>query len=611
MFYNGNSYNKMEFQTIEKSMRDETMWETLDRYRGANQSSSKTNMALTGFSNSHGGNSIDNSLTPYSWLDYLGSFGLKMESVLKVNEKRALNFADLEKLVRANEHKLEYMKERDAYMDQRKATVGVAMDANDNVITIPDASLDMKEFNASFISTNAIVRNGLHRGNHVFYIRDRENNRHRVIEIPELTILYEDALSDAWPDGGFPSKDFLNRWFRKMVTGIPRVDRSGLTILPHTKVAFRNGHFDIETGVFKEIPPSDSHKYFNIFSLDLNYEIPAQGLETRIFDKMLEGYFGDDESKKHYLYQIIGAILTPLTTMKIIFLFQGKTGAGKTTLSNIISYLLPQEEVCSVHTMDEITNGFLKNPQNPIRLLYVKEHGNKKVADKQTASLKAFSDGSDGPSATTFKVLINTNHIFRTGEGTFIEPAMRARLAVLPFEKSFSKDDVDDEIAAFQDYGLQNEKLGIILKALKAFAEVIKTGSFCCTFPVNECVETVDASYGGTLSEEEMNRLEEVQIDSLTDKLQLALDKLFVLDEEGDPMMAAKDIIQAIADADIGLSLRAADLGKKLREYYPELKSARVSRNGTTETCYNLLPRNNSTENGFPNENELPSEHEV
>ena len=52
MFYNGNSYNKMEFQTIEKSMRDETMWETLDRYRGANQSSSKTNMALTGFSNS-------------------------------------------------------------------------------------------------------------------------------------------------------------------------------------------------------------------------------------------------------------------------------------------------------------------------------------------------------------------------------------------------------------------------------------------------------------------------------------------------------------------------------------------------------------------------------
>ena len=285
-------------------------------------------------------------------------------------------------------------------------------------------------------------------------------------------------------------------------------------------------------------------------------------------------------------YEQIGAILTPITTIKKIFAFQGKSQGGKTRLSNIITRLMPHDDTTTLNSLSEISDdNFLTNPT---RLVYVKEVGKNKLPAKQIAKLKSFADGSCLPEATSFKILLNTNYSIITGDNSALEPALAYRLSVLPFPKAM--DNVNPAVASFEDMYFEKEKPHIILKSLLAFSGVLnKKNKFSSQFEPNSCIEDDDQKNVSTLSDTERQNFSEIanNLDINTQlKLTQLFNEMFQLTENINPDMPIGLILQSVNIALPGALKDANSGGKRLKQHFGE--KLKKTRNNRSEICYNL-----------------------
>ena len=353
-----------------------------------------------------------------------------------------------------------------------------------------------------------------------------------------------------------------------------------------------NGFLDLHNLEFTRIIPEERHKFFTLFSLDIDFNPNIQN--TDAFDALLLDSLGSQEAVT-LAYEQIGAILTPVTTIKKIFAFQGKSQGGKTRLSNIITRLMPHDDTTILNSLSEISDdNFLTNPT---RLVYVKEVGKNKLPAKQIAKLKAFADGSNLQEANAFKILLNTNYPIITGDNLSLEPALVNRLSVLPFPKAM--DNVNPAVASFEDVHFEQEKTAIILKALRAFSKVLNNqNQFSSQFEPNICIEDDGQQISHSLSDTERQNFFDA-VKSLEDNTQLKLTQLFnemfQITDDINPEMTIGLILQAVNRTLPDTLKDLASSGKRLTQHCGE--RLKKTRNNRGEVCYNLKFTNLSLNN--------------
>ena len=510
--------------------------------------------------------------------------GLTIPMMQQVNNKVLNGFIDADlsvmKYRKMSEEKFRQKQIFDQYEDSRKKIARL----NQGDETVIGNSLDWKTLEDSFIIVYGIAKIRVHgKVAWRYAFLDRDENRHILVDDTFIKNEYftyiDEQITD---DNNFPQLLF-NRSAQRLLHKIPRLDKSKLIQLQPQQVMMNNGFLDVHSWNFTHVKPEDRHNFFTLFSLDINFKSILENPDA--FDALLWDSLGSQEAV-NLAYEQIGAILTPITTIKKIFAFQGKSQGGKTRLSNIITRLMPHDDTTTLNSLSEISDdNFLTNPT---RLVYVKEMGKNKLPAKQISKLKSFADGSCLPEATSFKILLNTNYSIITGDNSALEPALAYRLSILPFPKIMKN--TNPLVASFEDFYFAKEKPHIILKSLLAFSGVLnKKNQFSSQFEPNSCIEDDDQKNVATLSDTERQNFSEFA-NNLDINTQLKLTKLFnemfQLTENINPDMPIGIILQAVNSALPGALKDPNSGGKRLKQHFGE--KLKKTRNNRGEICYNL-----------------------
>ena len=306
------------------------------------------------------------------------------------------------------------------------------------------------------------------------------------------------------------------------------------------------------------------------------------------FDAVLYDMFDGNESLMALAYEMIGAMISPVSTLKRIYVFQGVSHGGKTRLSNILLRLIDENDVYSFNTVSDITNEEFVKKSHSCRLVYIKDCSRHKLKDKQISYLKSFADGGRLSNSAVFKILICTNYKIVTGDNDFLEPALKNRFQTLQFPKPM--DNVDEKVMFFEEHFFEKEKAGIVKKALEAFHNVmVNGGRFSYDFPINECVEATNAEE--QLSEAEKARVEtELQQERkiAENKIEQVVNQLFVFTEDKCEL-SAKEVFQTLNHCLPDEIKDIASMGRKMSQSFKgKLKTNRTA----AGIFYNLQYRN-------------------
>ena len=440
-------------------------------------------------------------------------------------------------------------------------------------------SIDWKKLIDEFIKKYAIVTvKRRAKKDRIIMILDEDENRHVEISLKDLTDYYVSFIEDSYPDTVDIALKKIDRAMLHLKKHIPKLEKSSLRRLEPHEVMFMNGFLDVREFKFHSIPESERNQYYTTFSFDINYTECYR--EPEIFSNLLLDALNGNQEAFNLAYEQIGAIFTPIPTLKKIFLFQGASNAGKTRIGNIIAKCMPEDDTLVLNNLSELTKDKLDS--SPLRLILIKELSKNKLYAKQIATLKALSDGSSDTAFT--KILMSTNYPIYTDEGGTIEPALRNRLSTLPFPRPMMNSDPD--VSCFEDVHFENEKLGIIIWALKAFSYVLNDNNrFCKDFEPNICVYAEhDQDQFGDKEEFQSNTNHSTE----TTSVENIIKKLFNLNNKENEEMTAECIMNAVNGSlpmDQTRISRSEEVGKVLRKIFgKELKSCRIK----GVTCYNL-----------------------
>ena len=487
---------------------------------------------------------------------------------IEVVKRRALHDEDL----RYEQEKKRLNQRSDSTETAKHINVGTSISTNETPTII-----DWKKLVDEFIKKYAIVtvkrRNKTDR---VIMILNEDENRHVEISLKDLTDYYVSFIEDSYPDKVEIALKKIERAMSHIKNHIPKLEKSSLCRLEPHQVMFMNGFLDVREFKFYPIPESERNQYYTTFSFDIDYIKHFN--KPKIFNLLLNDALGNDKYAFALAYQQIGAIFTPIPTLKKIFLFQGASNAGKTRIGNIIAKCMPEEDTLVLNNLSELTKDKLGS--SPLRLILIKELSKNRLYAKQIATLKALSDGSSDTAFT--KILMSTNYPIYTDEDGTIEPALKNRLSTLPFPRPMMNSDPD--VSCFEDVHFENEKLGIIIRALEAFTYVLNNNRFYKEFEPNTCV---DAENGQEIFPEEESQVHanDSTTPITTDEI---IKQLFKIIDEVNAEMTAKVVMNAVNSfppMDQTRISRPAEAGKVLGDVFAkELKSCRVK----GAKCYNL-----------------------
>lgn len=496
----------------------------------------------------------------------------------------------VEKLRMINDEKFRDRVRTDNYESQRKNSTMSNILSNDlNIGNKINNAINVKDAVMEFITEKALVKIK-NFSNYKIMILSGDENRHVAISSQNLEVEYTIFLEEKFSDNDILPQNIINRSMNLLKRSIPKLKKSNLIKLKSHQIMFMNGYLDITNWKFFTLSETERKKYYTPFSFDIDYS--EKHNEPVVFDALLDDSLNNDAKAKELFYEQMGAILTSYPTIKKFFVFQGASNSGKTRISNIISTCMPYEDTIELSNLAEISNDRLIS--EPIRLLYVKELVKNKIPAKQIVKLKAFADGSSAPDSFSFKILLNTNYAIITDENGTIELALKNRLSILPFPKSMSN--TDPRVACFEDVYFEDEKLGIIIKALHAFSNVLKNKKFSHEFEPNVYVHNEESQKQTSLDEEfsNNNTFSNDIIKTNQNQIEQIMNELFEFTDEVNPNMTTKNILKTINHRIPNEFKDEASAGRRIRKIFGDkIKSDR--KNG--ETCYNLKLKANPTDN--------------
>ena len=504
-------------------------------------------------------------------LNQIAEVGVSLDAARNLNRNMLENSMNLQNLYLTN-----IEKERHEFaIQQVKATAFYLQNSSigsngggDEVALIAPKKIDWRELITSFITEKSLVKEIVNSGKN-FWIRDTDSERHITISEQDLKGEFEIFI---------------------LTRQTPVIEKADLIKLSENELMFANGYLNLVSNRFY---PMDGRKYFNKFSLLTDYNSTAPNPD--VFDAVLADMFKDNKDSIHLAYQLIGALISPVSTLKRIYIFQGVSNGGKTRLANIIYRLLNGEGIFTFNTVSDITNDDLVKRSFSFRLAYIKDCSRHKLRDKQISYLKSFADGGRLQNSAVFKILICTNYPIMTDDNNFLEPALKNRFITLPFPAAMENS--SEEVANFEEFYFEKEKDGIIKKALESFSEVLNSGGkFAVDYPINEIVEAT--SEIEMLDDEEICAIQQEvanvnikKADDSYDRIKQVINEKFVFTDEC--KMKAEEVFYYLSYCLPNDVKDKASLGRKLSTIFNgTLKSTRNSEN----TFYNLAYKNSPSE---------------
>ena len=307
------------------------------------------------------------------------------------------------------------------------------------------------------------------------------------------TEIKEFFYKNGWTES-FPATDNKVAEYADMIKTIvaPTLDKSGLKIADGNQTFFPNGYYDIRKG---EFIPCNTKSIFHTFCIPYNFDENAPDPEK--FDEILNQTFVEDKDRVPLMYQVIGALISDVRSLKYIYVFQGGSHCGKTTVASIILRLLDKKEVKKLNTINEITGDNLKRLAKSVKVVCIRDSGQEALRVNSVSYLKSYTAGDIDEDDIYFTMLLQTNNPIYSDKAGNVEKALQNRLLVVPFEHDFSSskndnslDEEQDDIAeVYKNKYFDREKQGIVRKALEALHGVMKNGRrFIHRYPLNECV---------------------------------------------------------------------------------------------------------------------------
>ena len=343
------------------------------------------------------------------------------------------------------------------------------------------------DYAATFVAEKHVVREKKRRDSDtvVLYMWDDEEHLYSKISQKQLT----ETLKSFWPENLVESNAAIERLANTIRYRLaPELDKSELHIADGNQTFFPNGYFDIKSGHFC---PCDTSAWFHNFCFTYDYDENAPNPEY--FDQILGQIFEYDKTKVKLAYQIIGALISEVRSLKEIYVFQGVTNSGKTTLASIILKLLNKLERKKLNSVKEITDDTVKNWSKSFKVLCIKDSGQEALKVNSVSYLKSYASGDFDEDEIYFTMLLQTNNPIYSDKYGKIEKALHDRFLVLPFTNNMKNAQSDDQVAPIQNFidcHFENEKYGIVKKALCALHEVMAHGKrFVHRFPLNGCVD--------------------------------------------------------------------------------------------------------------------------
>lgn len=366
--------------------------------------------------------------------------------------------------------------------------------ANELKISDEKNDIDYRELEKRFIENNNLVRL-IRDSKPVIYYWDCEKKVYEIFEtkITILTALNTFAYDEYGEDIEISTTKLESSVNRMLHKSVPLLEGNEKVKFGTAKqVFFRDGYYGLDDrGLYK----INTKNYFHKFCLPYliaTYDFTLFNLKLD-FDKIVGYIFDEDMTKIILLYQIIGAILSDVA-LKNVFVFQGVSNGGKSTLSHIIMNLLDDNDVKFIGSMNEINTTKCSPYEGRIKLLYVDDAPNEKWNDSTVSYLKTRSRGVMKKGEILFKILLCTNYpiYYKTEDGR--DESMDSRIVVLPFEKDLKSVTIDNsEIRRLVDYihseKFKEEKVYIAIRSLCYFRGVLNNNcEFIYRYPINSCV---------------------------------------------------------------------------------------------------------------------------
>jgi len=372
---------------------------------------------------------------------------------------------------------------------------------------------------------------------------------------------------------------------RMLYASVPLLNESEIIKFSiDTQVFFKDGYLDIkiDSNGYNYFYPVDTKDYFHVFCLPYIFE---QGLFCPLaFDELLNYMFDNDKTKTTLVYEIIGAFLSNVT-LKNVFVFQGISNGGKSTLAEIIMRLFNEDEVKQIGSINEIDEIKSKKYEGKIKLLCIDDAPNERWSSQTVSYLKTRSSGIQRDLTTTFKILLSTNYpiTFKTEDGR--DESMEGRIVVVPFEKDLKTVEkenasIGEIIRKFRDGSLNYELPYIAKEALIQFGNVYKRNQeFIHHYQLNECVVnsgTEQSSNDGNTSNESKSKNSPTpfnatqKISDKNEKLLKLLRENFERTDKEEEYLMADTVLQIIKELMTETDGRVQDLGKPVKAVFGE-----------------------------------------
>ena len=364
------------------------------------------------------------------------------------------------------------------------------------------------------------------------------------------------------------------------------ITKSQLQIANGNQTFFMNGYYDVKIGKFYS---GDTKDWFHVFCVPYNYDENAP--EPEKFNEVLNLIFNGDQEKIALFYQILGALLSDVRNLKYIYVFQGKTNTGKTTVSSLMLKMLDKHEILKINNVTEITGDKIKNMAKSVKIVCVKDTGQAALTMDTATALKSYASGDFDEDDIYFKILIQTNNAIYGDKSGYIPSSLANRFIVLPFERfddSLESDKWNAVVEHFIENEFENERPAIFKRALEAVHQVIVNNRrFQFSFPLNGCVE----SSTDNLKDKNVSSIkwDNQRLDLLKGVIKAKFDFVNTGDFLDNPRLGIepKEVLAMINSANPNLIANTSVLGKKLKEVFPDSFSSKELPD-KTKTYYNL-----------------------
>lgn len=368
----------------------------------------------------------------------------------------------------------------------------------------------------------------------------------------------------------------------------PEIAKSQLQIANGNQTFFKNGYYDVKIGQFY---PGDTKDWFHIFCVPYNYEENVP--EPEKFNEVLNLIFNGDSEKIALFYQILGALLSDIRSFKYIYVFQGKTNTGKTTIASLILKMLDKYEVLKISNVTDITGDKIKNMAKSVKIVCVKDTGQAALTMDTATALKSYASGDFDEDDIYFKILIQTNNAIYGDKNGNIPPSLEKRFVVLPFEECDDmshdfQDKWNTVVEGFIENEFEKERAAIFKKALEAIHPVIVNRCFDYHFPLNNCIESATDNFiNETVSVG--NKWSKQRLELLRKCVEVNFDFINKNDFEDDPRLGTepKNVLIKVNLEHKDFISNTSVLGKKLKEVFKD-KFLSKELPDKTKTFYNL-----------------------